>query len=546
MSTVSAGHFFLITFAFQIIISSSCCCCAFQQLMLQTPTFPSFRRLSPRQEQISSVEEREKIWLELVNAVDLRPLLQAISKYCVTSRGRNALLSLIGDDNSNRNMKGTGRRTKSGIRFSGKRFASTGGANLEQPFTIIKVAQSANEARQEYNLVQEALELLRNSKKYMQSHSKNYRNGKEEAILPFDDDTLPPIYNTNTLPLQVSDYSDDEDEDYEWLKEKDDLELVDILYAEQSIMKIVSLQKWSQQPQSSIIRRLAPGILSALSELLMEEEFSSCLQTVWETIANSVEIVRRQQHNTSGGIGQQHYLKLNSSKFPVLASFENIESSILADIEIEKQKRKGDGKMDGKFLMKNVRADIASIVGGIIKRYIDHDKYVDLLIPMSMLDLVNKLIQVQDQKSHVEREIMRNFHFTISQNKLQLQRGLDIVGLIDTILARASFGYNYNGIFPRHIYQGSCISIMNFMHPVLLVLGERPVVPIDLDLTGDKKAILISGPNGGGKSLGLTSLVLLHARLYKAFTVAFSFSASRTALSSAIFSSSDYFLCLKH
>ena len=52
---------------------------------------------------------------------------------------------------------------------------------------------------------------------------------------------------------------------------RDSLDLVDILYAEQSIKKILSLRNWTLNNE---IQQVAPGITYFLSQTLMNEEVS--------------------------------------------------------------------------------------------------------------------------------------------------------------------------------------------------------------------------------------------------------------------------------
>ena len=77
---------------------------------------------------------------------------------------------------------------------------------------------------------------------------------------------------------------------------------------------------------------------------------------------------------------------------------------------------------------------------------------------------------------------------------------------IDVIFARAAFGSTLNGIIPTVGCDG-IVNIQSFVHPVLALEhnDKSPVVPIDLVLDSGSRSLIISGPNGGGKTLALKS-----------------------------------------
>lgn len=107
-----------------------------------------------------------------------------------------------------------------------------------------------------------------------------------------------------------------------------------------------------------------------------------------------------------------------------------------------------------------------------------------------------------------------------------IDKGLDTVARLDTIFAMAAFGVKTNGAIPKMLEEGT-IDIDGFIHPVLssndgfsssATAGQSGhVIPVDLKLTNEQghRALLISGPNGGGKTLSMKSfgLVCILAKL---------------------------------
>jgi hypothetical protein len=294
---------------------------------------------------------------------------------------------------------------------------------------------------------------------------------------------------------------------------------VDILYAEQSIKKILSLRNWTL---NNDIQQLAPGIVYFLSQTLMNEEISSSVKTVGDRISNSVEIVTTRKNGALNGNEKEqcnYHLKFSSEKFPLLCTLEEKESRILQEIEIEKKlaiKNKSRADKHGFLIMKNIPTEVVFLVQGegVTTLGSSYDgAFWDLIVPtIKVQELISGLMQTLNQKKYLEIDIIRQLQNSIIQYKQQIQYALNIVARIDTLLARAYYGYQYSGIYPLQIKHGGCISIKKFIHPVLALLDEEhaDVVPIDLELMDNnsannsvtKQALIISGPNGGGKTLG--------------------------------------------
>jgi len=300
-----------------------------------------------------SHESEERTWLELANTLDLKPLLRTISTYCKTFHGRQAILSLIGETNG-----GYLRRSKSTSvgpsKSESKKSHFPAFAHLPT-FAIIQVAESADAARQEYKLVQEALALLQNSKIYQNIQRCPDDTDFHDEICYGARDLMPPIYSVQHGRGYIL---DENEEDFRWLTfdgsllrmdnhkygTRDSLDLVDILYAEQSIKKILSLRNWTLNNE---IQQLAPGITYFLSQTLMNEEVSSSVKTVWDRISNSVEIVTTRNDGAFHGNEKEHYnSRADKNLFLIM---KNIPTDVVFLVQGERVTTLGSS-YDGAFL----------------------------------------------------------------------------------------------------------------------------------------------------------------------------------------------------
>ena len=117
-----------------------------------------------------------------------------------------------------------------------------------------------------------------------------------------------------------------------------------------------------------------------------------------------------------------------------------------------------------------------------------------------------ELFEIQQEIESVESQISYHLYSTLIKYSKFIDDGLNIMAQLDTIFARAAFGITYGGIIPQVENEG-VIDIDGFIHPILALKNTNMVMPIDLKIACDdenkKRCLMISGPNGGGKTLAL-------------------------------------------
>ena len=141
------------------------------------------------------------------------------------------------------------------------------------------------------------------------------------------------------------------------------------------------------------------------------------------------------------------------------------------------------------------------------------DKSVSFVEPRKNIKLGDQLVQIREDIAIAEREISDYLSVSILQRAYCIDQGLDKIARIDSIFSRAAFGYTMNGCVP-HIGNEGVIDVANFVHPVLYagldyVSSSRAVIPIDLRVLPSERSLLISGPNGGGKTIAMKSFGLV-------------------------------------
>ncbi|WP_421762861.1 endonuclease MutS2 [Ekhidna sp.] len=131
--------------------------------------------------------------------------------------------------------------------------------------------------------------------------------------------------------------------------------------------------------------------------------------------------------------------------------------------------------------------------------------------PGEVLDLNN---QVRELKYAEKREVIRiliELSDHVRANLKDLKSGASLLEKLDFIHAKALLASHINGIVPELVKSTQC-ALVNALHPLLYLTHKesgKSVVPLNLDLDHQKRILIISGPNAGGKSVALKTVGLL-------------------------------------
>src|SRR2546421_4826426 len=150
-----------------------------------------------------------------------------------------------------------------------------------------------------------------------------------------------------------------------------------------------------------------------------------------------------------------------------------------------------------------VKAESRGQVRGIV-----HDQSASgatvFIEPMVVVELNNKLRQLQiEERQEVER-ILRALSLEIGKEAEPLTRDVELLAEFDLHLAKARYGRMTRSTEPQLNDQGR-IDLRNAHHPLL----TGKVVPINFHLGREFFIVVITGPNTGGKTVALKTVGLL-------------------------------------
>lgn len=158
---------------------------------------------------------------------------------------------------------------------------------------------------------------------------------------------------------------------------------------------------------------------------------------------------------------------------------------------------------EGRYVLP-VRAEDRRFFSGIIHGTSQSGATV-FVEPESIIADNNQLKWVLDQIEVEETAILKERSALVGRyHDEALRLSKEMFGL-DSILARGHQALAFHAAFPRISTNGSePLSLLDARNPLLLALG-RDVVPVTVRLGNPPCALILSGPNAGGKTMTLTT-----------------------------------------
>lgn len=125
--------------------------------------------------------------------------------------------------------------------------------------------------------------------------------------------------------------------------------------------------------------------------------------------------------------------------------------------------------------------------------------------PMAVVELNNELKELLlKEKDEIER-ILSELTAKVDDNHDYLEVNNHSLTYIDFLMAKAKFGLEMNAIVPQ-VNDRGVINIRGARHPLI---NKDVVMPIDIRLGETYNALMITGPNTGGKTVSLKTTGLL-------------------------------------
>ena len=131
--------------------------------------------------------------------------------------------------------------------------------------------------------------------------------------------------------------------------------------------------------------------------------------------------------------------------------------------------------------------------------------------PQEVLDMNNEVRELQLKERQEVIKILSKLTDKVRPHIEPLRKANYFLGIMDFIRAKARFAQKINAIKPEMEPQ-PFMEWYFAVHPLLYLAHkaqEKQIVPQKITLAGDKRILVISGPNAGGKSIALKTVGLV-------------------------------------
>ncbi|MDR0573768.1 MAG: Smr/MutS family protein [Tannerella sp.] len=135
--------------------------------------------------------------------------------------------------------------------------------------------------------------------------------------------------------------------------------------------------------------------------------------------------------------------------------------------------------------------------------------------PEAAVEANNRIRELENEEKREIIRILTSFTDMIRPTVPDIIQAFAFLAEIDFIRAKALFAIEVNGIKPI-IEDKPTLEWFHAVHPLLFLSHkkqEKEVVPLDIELYENKRLLIISGPNAGGKSVCLKTVGLLQYML---------------------------------
>ncbi len=152
-----------------------------------------------------------------------------------------------------------------------------------------------------------------------------------------------------------------------------------------------------------------------------------------------------------------------------------------------------------------IKAGAAGRVAGVVQ---DRSASGETLFvePLFAIDLNNRLLLLRKEEEAEELRLLALLTAQIGAVRHELGASCQALAEIDRLAAGAGFAARFHCVRP--VLAEQRVDLRRARHPELLIAGH-PVTPVDIRIGDDKRALVVTGPNTGGKTVALKTLGLL-------------------------------------
>jgi len=258
------------------------------------------------------------------------------------------------------------------------------------------------------------------------------------------------------------------------------LQVQSTLYGTKNIKRFMDQM---EEPEAPLIRALTEE-LEPLSPL--EREIKSCIDEhghVMDAASDTLRQIRTKIRTSESRIRER------------LESLTRTKSNMLSDAIVTIR--------NDRYVLP-VKQEYRQAIGGIV-----HDQSASgqtlFMEPQAVVEVNNQLSEAKAKEQVEIEKILKALSLKIAEEHVALRHNIDVLSGLDLIFARGKLSQAMHAAMPNMNDRG-VIEMKQARHPLLT---DDEVVANDIALGEDYHAIVITGPNTGGKTVTLKLVGLL-------------------------------------
>ncbi len=130
-------------------------------------------------------------------------------------------------------------------------------------------------------------------------------------------------------------------------------------------------------------------------------------------------------------------------------------------------------------------------------------------------ELEEKILTAETKSCEIEYRLFTELRTMVHDHTRDLQNYSSVLANIDVLLSLSQVAQNNRYVRPQIVASTEALEIKEGRHPVIESLRSDHFIPNDVELSTERRCVVITGPNMGGKSTYLrqTALIVLMAHL---------------------------------
>jgi DNA mismatch repair protein MutS2 len=279
------------------------------------------------------------------------------------------------------------------------------------------------------------------------------------------------------------------------------LDIIDYILDVEDLLHIRSLllghQSWHQW-HSDELQKVYPVLCALIYELPFEAKPLKDLERVFDT---------------NGEVKDDASPQLKSIRKAIANRNKELEKTFQTLVQVYRKQGfltdSGESIRNGRRVL-TVPAEHKRKIKGIIHDESATGKTV-FLEPEQLVELNNDLFELESEERLEILRILKALCHQLQPYSLYFKQLLKSTIRFDLIRAKAKVSQMYNGNRPE-IVNEMHLKLFEAFHPLLWIKNRqsnRTVVPFTLELNPQNRILVLSGPNAGGKSITMKSVILI-------------------------------------